>query len=66
MLVGTGVLIGIVAGGGVTTDLSDDVTAEDTTIPVDSTRDFIGEDYIIIGADKIFYTDKTENTHEGT
>jgi len=46
------------AGGGgvVTTDLTSDVTAAVTTLPVQDTTDFLGEDYVICGEEKIFYT----------
>lgn len=58
MLIGCGILVGIMAGGGgvVTTDLSANVTSNATALPVLSTTDFLGEDYVICGEEKIFYT----------
>ena len=58
MLIGCGILIGVMAGGGgiVTTDLASDVTASATQLHVLTTTDFLEEDYLIIGSEKIFYT----------
>jgi hypothetical protein len=58
MLLGTGILLGIMAGGGgiVTTDLSANVTAVQNYLPVLSTSDFYIPDYVIIGSEKIYYT----------
>jgi len=58
MLLGTGILLGIMAGGGgiTTTDLSANVTADQNYLPVLSTSDFYTSDYVIIGSEKIYYT----------
>jgi hypothetical protein len=58
MMLGTGILLGIMAGGGgiVTTDLTANVTANQTYLPVLSTLDFYTPDYVIIGKEKIYYT----------
>jgi hypothetical protein len=58
MLVGTGILLGIMAGGGgmTTTDLTANVTANQTYLLVQSTSDFYTPDYVIIGSEKIYYT----------
>jgi len=58
MLIGCGILVGVMAGGGgvVTTDLSSNVTSADTILPVLSTTDFLDEDYVLCGEEKIFYT----------
>jgi hypothetical protein len=58
MMLGTGILLGIMAGGGgiVTTDLSANVSANQTYLPVLSTSDFYTQDYVIIGSEKIYYT----------
>lgn len=67
MLVGCGILVGVVAGGGgvVNTKLSGNITATNATVPVESTDEFLSEDYIIIGSEKIFYTGKTDATFTG-
>ena len=67
MLVGCGVLVGIVAGGGgvVTTLLASNVTNNATILVVDSTDDFLDEDYVIIGAEKVFYTGTTDTQFTG-
>jgi len=60
MLLGCGFLIGIMGGGGgvVNTYLTNNVTANMTYLPVASTTDFLSEDYVIIEAEKVFYTAK--------
>ena len=67
MLVGCGILIGIQAGGGgvVTTYLSEDITAANTTIPVTTTTDFLEEDFVVIGNEKILYTGVTNTSFTG-
>lgn len=67
MLIGCGILVGIVAGGGgvVTTTLAADVNAENLTLNVTDTTDFLSEDYVIIGNEKIFYTGKTTTLFTG-
>lgn len=58
MLLGTGILLGVMAGGGgtVTTDLSANVSANQTYLPVLTTTDFYCPDYVISGSEKIYYT----------
>ena len=67
MLIGCGILVGIMAGGGgiVTTDLSANVSADAEILPVLSTDDFLSEDYVIIGEEKIFYTGTTAVSFTG-
>lgn len=52
-------------GGIVAVALSDDITAVNTTIPVSSTTDYLSQDYVIIGAEKILYTGTTATTFTG-
>ncbi len=58
MLVGSGILVGVMAGGGgiATTYLASNITDSDLYIPVTTTRDFLNEDYVVIGNEKILYT----------
>jgi len=67
MLVGSGLLVGVVQGGSgvVNTRLSANITATDTTLPVLTTTDFLDEDYVIIGSEKIYYTGTTANSFTG-
>lgn len=67
MMLGCGIFIGIMGGGGgiVNTYLTDNITATNTTLPVFSTTDFLSEDYVIIGVEKVFYTGKTATTFTG-
>jgi len=59
MLLGCGLLVGIVAGGGgvTTTYLASNVSSNETWLNVTSTNDFLDEDTVIIGAEKIYYLD---------
>jgi len=67
MMVGCGILVGMMGGGGgvVNTYLTANITSSNTTLPVGSTEDFLSEDYVIIGAEKVFYTGKTSTTFTG-
>lgn len=67
MLIGCGILVGAMAGGGgvTTTYLSQNLSVNATTVYVDSTTDFLSEDYVIIGSEKIFYTNKSSTTFTG-
>jgi len=67
MLIGCSILGAIMQGGGgiVTTELTSDITAEDLTVPVTSTTDYLGADYVIIGGEKILYTGKTAVSFTG-
>lgn len=67
MLVGTGMLVGIMAGGGgiVTTDLSSNVTSSAVALPVLTTTDFLDEDFVIVGEEKVFYTSVNGTTFLG-
>ena len=58
MMVGCGMLVGIMGGGGgvVNTYLTADISSTDTVLPVASTRDFLGEDYVFVANEKVFYT----------
>jgi len=58
MMLSIGILLGIMAGGGgiVTTDLTNNVTADQDYLPVISTSDFYTQDFVIIGTEKIYYT----------
>ena len=60
MMLGCGILIGIIAGGGgvATTDLTATVSSNQTYLPVKTTTDFLDEDYVVVGQEKIFYTSK--------
>lgn len=62
MLLGTGILLGVMAGGGgtTTTDLTANVTATQDYLPAISTSDFYWEDYVIIGSEKIYYTSSND------
>lgn len=53
-----GMLFGFVSGGGgiVTTDLTHNVTAVQTYLPVETTQDFYTEDMIQIADERIYYT----------
>lgn len=59
LLLGCGLLVGIVAGGGgvTTTYLSTNASSNQTYLNVTSTNDFLDEDTVIIGAEKIYYLD---------
>jgi len=61
MLIGCSILGAIMKGGGglVAAPLDGDVSAVDVTLTLDSTTDYLSEDYVIIGDEKIFYTGKT-------
>ena len=67
MLIACSFLGATMRGGGgiVATQLSSDIDAEVTTIPVDSTTDYLSADYIVIGEEKILYTGKTDTTFTG-
>ena len=67
MMFGFGILAGIMAGGGgvVTTDLAANLTANATTVTVLSTDDFLTADYMIIGSERIAYTNTTNTTFVG-
>lgn len=67
MLIGCSVLGAIMRGGGgiVAAALSDDITAVNTTIPMESTTDYLSQDYVIIGEEKVLYTGKTDTTLTG-
>lgn len=73
MLVGTGILVGVMAGGSgiVTTYLAENLTATDTTISVVSTEDFLEtpveeyQDFIQIESERIWYTGTTNTTFTG-
>jgi hypothetical protein len=68
MMVGCGLLVGIMQGGGgvVTTELTNNITATETTINVTSTTDFLSTgDYIYIGSEKITYTAMTSTSFTG-
>lgn len=45
-------------GGIVTTELTDAIDADDTTIPVISTANFLAIDYVVIGNEKMLYSSK--------
>ena len=67
LFVGCSILSAVMEGGGgiVTTELSDDITASSTTIPVVSTRDFLDADYIILEQEEILYSGKTDTSFTG-
>lgn len=67
MLIGCSILGSILKGGGgvVATPLTSDIDAEVTTIPVESTTDYLGTDYVRIDSEKILYTGKTATTFTG-
>ena len=67
MLVGCSILGAIMKGGGglVAAPLDGDITATDTTLTVDSTTDYLTQDYVIIGEEKILYTGLTSTTFTG-
>lgn len=59
LLLGCGLLVGIVAGGGgvTTAYLASNASSNQTYLNVTSTNDFLEEDTVIIGAEKIYYLD---------
>ena len=67
LLVSSGILIGIMQGGGgvVDTQLSANVTANATTLQVLDTTDFLEEDWVTVGSERIYYTGKTNTTFTG-
>lgn len=67
MMVGTGMLVGMMAGGGgvVTTELTATINSTATVLPVETTTDFLDEDYVIIGGEKILYTGITDTSFTG-
>jgi hypothetical protein len=60
MLLGCSILGAIMKGGGgvEVTELTANVTANATILPVAKTTDFLGSDYVIIGNERIFYSSK--------
>ena len=52
-------------GGLVAAALDGDITATDAIITVDSTTDYLTQDYVIIGEEKILYTGLTSITFTG-
>lgn len=67
MLIGMSILAAVMAGGGgiVSTVLADNITADATTLSVDSTRDFLSQDYIVVGEERILYSGKTAVSFTG-
>jgi hypothetical protein len=68
MMIGSGIMVGIVAGGGgvVNTELTAAVNTTETTLSVNSTTDFLDEDdYVVVGSEKIYYTGTTDTSFTG-
>lgn len=67
LFIGSTMLSAIMEGGGgvLAVELSQDILAGNTTIPVSSTTDFLDSDYIYIGNEKIAYSGKTSTTFTG-
>ena len=67
MLIGCSILGAIMKGGGgvEVTELTQNITASNTTLPVEKTTDFLSSDYVIIGTERIFYTGKTAVSFTG-
>jgi hypothetical protein len=67
VFVGASILAAIMQGGGgiVSTVLTADIDADDTTIPVTSTSLFMDADVIRIGNEKILYTSITDTSFDG-
>lgn len=67
MLIFCSILGAIVQGGGgiVATALSADITDTDVIIPVDSTTDYLSQDYVVIDEERILYTGLTATTFTG-
>lgn len=67
MFIGASIFSAIIEGGGgiATTRLTAAIDDDDTTIPVESTDQFLSSDYIVIGNEEIFYTGKTAVTFTG-
>ena len=67
MLIACSILGAIMQGGGglVATELTSDVTADATTLPVTSTTDYLSADYVIIGEEKILYSGTTATSFTG-
>lgn len=65
--VGASLLASVMEGGGgiATTALNGNLDSSATTITVDDTGMFLGNDYIIIEEEKIHYTGKTDTTFTG-
>ena len=53
-------------GGGIeAVPLTSDITVDAVTLPVSSTTDYLSQDYVIIGSEKILYTGKTAVSFTG-
>ena len=67
MLVGSSILGAIMKGGGgiVAEALTVDVTASGAILTMASTTDYLSQDYVVIGEEKILYTGKTSTTLTG-
>jgi len=64
IFIGTSILASVMQGGGgiVSTILTEDVSANATVIPVDSTNLFNDRDIIRLGNEKIMYSSKSDTT----
>lgn len=67
MLIACSILGAIMRGGGgiVATELTSDVAVGDFILEVDSTRDYLSQDYVFIGEEKVLYTGKGDTTFTG-
>ena len=67
MLVGCSILGAIMKGGGgiVAEALTVDVTESDTILTMASTTEYLSQDYVVIGEEKILYSAKTSTTLTG-
>ena len=68
MLVGCSILGAIMKGGGgiVAAALSENVTAVSASLPLDGgTTDYLSQDYVVIGEEKILYTGKSSTDLTG-
>lgn len=67
MFIGATILSAVMEGGGgvVSTPLTASIDNDDTTLSVTSTSNFLDEDYVYIGDEKIYYTGTTTNSFTG-
>lgn len=67
MFIGATILSAVMEGGGgiVDTTLTSSIDEDDVTLNVNSTTDFLEDDYVLIGSEKIAYTGVTSTTFTG-
>lgn len=67
VFLGAAILSAVMEGGGgvLAAELETTIDADDTTLELDNTTDFLTADYVILGDEKISYTGKTDTTLTG-